>query len=366
MVDKKNRDMINNPFIMAGPCSAESEEQVINTARALYDRGIDLYRAGLWKPRTRPNSFEGVGSIGLPWLKRVKDELGMRVTTEVAKGKHVDLALEFGIDVLWLGARTTTNPFSVQEIADAIKGVDIPVVIKNPINPDIKLWLGAIERLEKVGVNNIMLIHRGFNYFNNRKYRNSPVWQIPIEVKTLFPERVILCDVSHICGSRETLLQVAQQALDLEFDGLMIEVHPDPDNALSDAKQQVTPDQYDQIMNSLVLRRTRIDEGGVQEEINILRQHIDELDDNLIHMFKKRMEYVESIGELKRAHDIPILQPGRWKDIIYHAIDKAKESELSKDFIERIFKAIHQESINHQMEIMNKAATEMGGGGWKD
>lgn len=337
---------------MAGPCSAESEEQIVDTARALKARNVDLFRAGLWKPRTRPNTFEGVGSVGLPWLKRVKEEVGIPVTTEVAKAKHVDLALEFGVDVLWIGARTTTNPFSVQEIADALKGVDIPVIIKNPINPDLDLWLGGIERIQVAGITQISVIHRGFNFFHNTKYRNSPLWQIPIELKSRFPEMMVICDVSHICGRRDILGTVAQQALDLYFDGIMVEVHPDPDKALSDAKQQITINEFDKLMASLVLRRQKLENSAYVHEIQGLRNKIDELDNHLIQILNQRMELAESIGRLKMANNIPILQSKRWKEILQSAVDKGQSFGLTEEFTQSVFKAIHLESIQHQSRIM--------------
>lgn len=344
---------------MAGPCSAETEEQILQTARDLKDRNIDLFRAGLWKPRTRPNTFEGVGAVGLPWLKRVRDEVGLPVTTEVAKGKHVDLALEFGMDVLWIGARTTTNPFSVQEIADALKGADIPVIIKNPINPDLNLWLGGIERIQKAGIRDISVIHRGFNFFQNTKYRNSPLWQIPIELKSRFPEMMVICDVSHICGRRDILGSVAQQALDLYFDGIMVEVHPNPDEAMSDAKQQITIDEYDDLMASLVLRRQKLENSDFVNEIQSIRNQIDELDNHLIQIINQRMELAESIGRLKMSNNIPILQSKRWKEILQSAIDKGLSFGLTEEFTQSIFKAIHLESIQHQSRIM-KAGNQSG------
>jgi chorismate mutase len=345
----------DRPFIMAGPCSAESEDQIMQTARALKDRDVDLFRAGLWKPRTRPNNFEGVGSVGLPWLKRVKDELGMPVTTEVAKAKHVDLALEFGVDVLWIGARTTTNPFSVQEIADALRGVDVPVIVKNPINPDLSLWMGGIERIQKVGVKDISVIHRGFNFFNNTKYRNSPLWQIPIELKSQFPEMMLICDVSHICGRRDILGEVAQQALDLYFDGIMVEVHPDPNNALSDAKQQITADEYDVLMKSLVFRREKLENSKFVSQVQSIRNQIDEIDNHMIQILSQRMQLAESIGRLKKDHGIPILQSKRWKEILQSAVDKGGAFGLTEEFTQSVFKAIHMESIQHQSRIMKES-----------
>ncbi len=343
------------PIVIAGPCSAESEEQVLATARALAkDDRVDLFRAGIWKPRTRPNSFEGVGVIGLKWLKTVKEETGMKTTTEVAKRDHVFEALKYNIDVLWLGARTTVNPFSVQEIADALEGVDIPVIIKNPINPDLKLWIGAIERIYKAGISRIAVIHRGFSHHGQTKYRNVPRWEIPIELKRQFPDLPILCDNSHICGRRDTLHRVAQKALDLNFDGIMTEVHPDPDKAWSDAEQQITPDTYNQLLTDLVIRKESTDDPEFINHLEHLRHEIDEIDDELINILSQRMRISEAIGEYKKANNIAILQAGRWSDILERSIAKGKLKGLSEDFMNVIWMAIHQESINHQVRIMNK------------
>jgi chorismate mutase len=336
----------DKPFIMAGPCSAESEYQVLSTARALKKRGVDLFRAGLWKPRTRPNNFEGVGTVGLPWLKKVKDEIKLPVTTEVANARHVELALEFEIDVLWLGARTTTNPFSVQDIADALSGVDVPVIIKNPINPDMKLWLGAVERIQRAGVRNIAVIHRGFNFFNNKKYRNSPLWEIPIEFRSLMPDIKMICDVSHIGGNREILGELAQQAMDLYYDGLMIEVHPKPDQALSDAKQQITPLQFERLIKNIILRREILEESGHQKEIKLIRNHIDELDEHLIQLLGKRMVYAEEIGTIKRENDIPILQSVRWNQILEQAYGRGTKYGLSNEFVEIMNRQLEKFSSN--------------------
>jgi len=343
------------PIIIAGPCSAESEEQVVNTAKALAAQGnVDLFRSGIWKPRTRPNSFEGVGVIGLKWLKRVKEEVGLKVTTEVAKRDHVFEALKYNIDVLWLGARTTVSPFAVQEIADALKGVDIPVIIKNPINPDLKLWIGAIERMYAAGIDRLAVIHRGFSYHGKTKYRNVPRWQLPIELKRQFPDLPIICDNSHICGRRDILKDVAQKSFDLNFDGLMTEVHPDPDNAWSDAAQQITPDVFEQLMGELVIRKKSTDDPEFLNQLDHLRQEIDELDEELITVLSKRMKIADEIGTYKKRNNIAILQAGRWSEILERSIAKGKERGLSEDFMNVIWMAIHQESINHQARIMNK------------
>lgn len=343
----------NRPYIIAGPCSAETEEQVMETAHALAKQNIDLFRAGIWKPRTSPGSFEGVGVEGLPWLKRVKEETGLKVTTEVAKAQHVYEAMKYGIDVMWIGARTTVSPFAVQELADAMRGLDIPVLIKNPINPDLKLWIGAIKRFYSVGIRKIGVIHRGFSYYGDTKYRNVPRWEIAIELKRQFPDLTIICDNSHICGRRDILGQVAQKAMDLNFDGLMTETHPRPDEAWSDAAQQITPPVFGDLVKNLVYRQTDADLSFV-ESIEHLRLQIDELDDDLLNILAKRMKVVEKIGEYKKANNISILQPARWSEILEEAIAKGKAKELSSGFISSILTSIHQESINRQAEVMNK------------
>lgn len=342
------------PFVIAGPCSAESETQVIETAKELAQQGVDLFRSGIWKPRTRPGSFEGVGKVGLKWMKQVKEETGLKVTIEVAKRDHVFEALKHGIDVLWLGARTTVNPFSVQEVADAMEGVDIPVLIKNPINPDLKLWIGAIERIYKAGVTEIGVIHRGFSYHGETKYRNVPRWQIPIELKRHFPDLAIICDNSHICGRRDILLDVAQKALDLDFDGFMTEVHPTPDDAWSDAAQQITPSQFKDLVDQLVIRTTSTSNTKVLEHIEHLRHEIDEIDNELINLLGRRMSLAEGIGEYKKRNNISILQPSRWNEILETATAKGQIKGLSEEFMAVFLKAIHQESINHQAKVMNK------------
>lgn len=339
------------PFIIAGPCSAETEEQVLQTAHELAKQDIDLFRSGIWKPRTRPGSFEGVGVEGLPWLKRVKTETGMKVTTEVAKREHVFEALKYGIDVLWLGARTTVNPFSVQEVADALKGTDIPVLIKNPINPDLKLWIGAIERIYKAGITQIGVIHRGFSHHGESKYRNTPRWQIPIELKRIFPNIKILCDNSHICGRRDTLLDVAQKAMDLNFDGIMTEVHPTPDDAWSDAAQQITPAQFKALTDKLIVRKPTYDESFM-DQLEHLRHQIDEIDDDLLNLLEARMKLSESIGEYKKDNNIAILQPDRWGEILDRSVAKGTAKGLTKGFVYNVFKAIHEESINKQAKLL--------------
>ena len=346
------------PLIIGGPCSAESEEQVLETAHALAKQGVDAYRAGIWKPRTRPGEFEGVGTIGLPWLKRVKEETGLKVTTEVANTQHVFDALKAGIDILWIGARTTVNPFSVQEVADALKGTDIPVLIKNPVNPDLKLWMGAVERIAKAGITRIGLIHRGFSSFGNTNYRNIPLWQIGIDIRMEFPDMQILVDNSHICGRRDTLQAVAQRALDLNFDGIMTEVHPRPDEAWSDAKQQITPDQFLELRNSLILRKTSTNDPDFTEHIEHYRHEIDEIDSDIINLLGRRMSIADNIGEYKKRNNISILQSARWNEILerIHALSRAKG--ISDDTTETIFHAIHHESINRQAKIMDGTNVE--------
>lgn len=348
------------PIVIAGPCSAESEEQVLTTARALAKQNIDLFRSGIWKPRTRPNSFEGVGVVGLKWLKKVKEETGLKVTTEVANTQHVFEAMKAGVDVLWIGARTTVSPFMVQEIADALKGTDIPVLIKNPINPDLKLWMGAIERIAGAGINKIGVIHRGFSYHGQTKYRNVPRWQIGIDLKNHFPDIEIICDNSHICGRRDTLQMVAQKALDLNFDGIMTEVHPTPDEAWSDAAQQITPATFKTLVDSLVTRSTNSDDMEYQHHIDHLRQEIDELDGDIMNLLEQRMKIADKIGEYKKAKNIAILQSSRWRDILDSAVAQGKAKGLSKNFVETLYKAIHQESINHQEAVMRGSEVEKG------
>lgn len=344
------------PFIIAGPCSAETEGQVMATARELAQQNIDLFRAGIWKPRTRPGSFEGVGKEGLSWLKRVKEETGLKVTTEVAKADHVYEAMKHGVDVLWIGARTTVNPFSVQEVADAISGMDIPVLIKNPINPDLSLWIGAIERIYKAGVTKIGVIHRGFSFHGETKYRNVPRWQLAIDLKREFPDLMMICDNSHICGRRDLLQAVAQEAMDLNYDGIMTEVHPRPDEAWSDAAQQITPAVFKTLVDSLIIRQETTDDQNFLTHIDDLRQKIDELDDELLKLLGKRMGVAEQIGEYKKRNNISILQTSRWNDILDHTTAKAQKQGLSEAFINTYLRAIHQESIDRQEKVMNSGA----------
>ncbi|PHN01442.1 bifunctional 3-deoxy-7-phosphoheptulonate synthase/chorismate mutase type II [Flavilitoribacter nigricans] len=364
-MEMKLQSILDNPhkrpIIIAGPCSAETEEQVLQTARDLAPQNIDLFRAGIWKPRTRPGSFEGVGTPGLKWLKKVKEETGMKVTTEVAKAEHVYQAIKHNIDVLWIGARTTVNPFSVQEVADAIEGVDIPVLIKNPINPDLGLWVGAIERIYKAGVTKIGVIHRGFSYHGDTPFRNVPRWQIAIELKRRFPDLVMICDNSHICGRRDTLFEVAQQAMDLNYDGIMTEVHPTPDDAWSDAKQQITPAQFQELVNNLVFRDATTDDIEFLETLDHLRKEIDHIDNELFNLLGHRMELADSIGQYKKRNNISILQTTRWNEILEKTIALGQAKGLSQEFVTTVLRAIHQESINHQEAVMSAEESKIGG-----
>jgi len=341
------------PLVIAGPCSAETEEQVLTTARLLAGSGIRIFRAGIWKPRTRPNSFEGVGTVGLQWLRKVKAETGMFTATEVANRQHVFEALKHGIDILWIGARTTANPFAVQEIADAIAGADVPVFIKNPVNPDVELWLGAIERIFEAGINRIGAIHRGFSTYGKNVFRNPPHWQVPIDLYRRLPEIPLIVDPSHICGNRTMLKDVTQKSMDLNFDGLIVEVHHDPDNAWSDAKQQITPANLETMLDELVLRKEKSNDLEFIQTIEELRSQIDKFDEELLDILASRMEIAEIIGRYKMKNNIKILQPERWQEILSNTRQKGEERKLSSEFIETVFKAIHQESINKQMKIMN-------------
>lgn len=337
------------PLVIAGPCSAESEEQVMDTARQLAARGVKMFRAGIWKPRTKPGGFEGIGVPGLAWLKKVKKETGMYVATEVATQQHVFEALKAGIDILWIGARTTVNPFAVQEIADALKGVDIPVLIKNPVNPDLELWIGAIQRIQNAGIRRIGAIHRGFSSYDKKMYRNLPLWHIPIELRRRMPEVPIICDPSHIGGKRELIAPLCQQAMDLSFNGLIIESHCNPDCALSDASQQITPDVLDYVLNLLVIR-----EGNqTTENLAELRRQIDEIDENLLELLAKRMRISREIGVYKKEHNMPILQAPRYSEILEKRANMGEAMELNPDFIKEILKEIHEESVRQQMIIMN-------------
>ncbi|MEY4936285.1 MAG: hypothetical protein RIS64_2644 [Bacteroidota bacterium] len=354
MQKKPFMGVVKRPFLIAGPCSAETEGQVLSIAKDLAKQGqISLFRAGIWKPRTRPGSFEGVGSEGLKWLKRVKEETGLKTTVEVANAHHVYEALKFGVDVLWIGARTTVNPFSVQEIADAVRGIDIPVMIKNPINPDLELWLGAIERLEKAGITQIAAIHRGFSHHTKTRYRNVPLWEMPIELIRRRPDLPIIGDNSHICGNRHMLLEVAQQQMDLNFDGLITEVHCNPDEAWSDAKQQITPIQYQELIGKLVLRAETTNDPQFLETIEALRVRIDEIDQEVLNILGRRMQLADDIGRYKKRNNISILQPERWNEILQSGVEKGRQRDLSPEFVIQLLSSIHQESIRHQTLVMN-------------
>jgi chorismate mutase len=341
------------PIMIAGPCSAESEKQVLETAIELSKIGITVFRAGVWKPRTRPDNFEGMGSEALPWLRKVKEQTGMLVATEVANVWHVKEALKHKIDILWIGARTTANPFAVQEIADSVRGLDIPVFVKNPVNPDIELWIGALERLNNSGINRLVAVHRGFSHYGDSPYRNLPQWEIPIELKRRFPDLPIITDPSHICGSREMLFQISQVAMDLDFDGLFIESHVDPDRALSDSQQQITPAGLKNLLDGIIHRNP--DVNGVRhiEGLENLRRQIDQWDDELLRILKNRMSISEQIGEYKKRENITILQTVRWSEILETRLGKAREMGLDDQFIIQVFKQIHQESINLQNRVMN-------------
>jgi len=344
----------SRPFLIAGPCSAESPEQVMSVAKDLAASGkAQLLRAGIWKPRTRPNSFEGMGDIALPWLVEAGKETGLPVATEIANRSHTELALKAGVDVLWIGARTTVNPFAIQEIADVLQGVDIPVMIKNPVNPDLDLWIGAFERLEKAGVKDLSAIHRGFSIYKHPRYRNVANWEIPIALRERLPNIPIICDPSHISGNRDLLLEVSQKAMDLNFDGLMIETHPDPEKAWSDAAQQLTPKALDILLSQLVLR-TNDSSYLEHKELHDCRMKIAQLDDKLFDFLTERMQLAEKVGMFKREHNITILQQEHWVKIINSRLLKSQEYNLSERFIRQLMDSIHQESIRHQTKVMNK------------
>lgn len=351
---KVNDQELKRPLFINGPCSAETEEQVLTTAHELAAMGTKVFRAGIWKPRTRPGSFEGVGKKGLPWMKRVKAETGMLIGTEVATPVHVYEALKYGLDMLWIGARTTANPFAVQEIAEALSGVDIPILIKNPVNPDLDLWIGAIERINRAGVKKIAAIHRGFSTYNKVKYRNEPNWEIPIDLKRRMPDIQILADPSHISGKRDLILEVSQQAMDLNFDGLMIESHIDPDNAWSDASQQLTPRALKEMFDKLVIRSTN-NNPKVNYDLEDLRAEIDKLDISMLDILGKRMQVSQNIGKYKSKNGVTIFQQSRYAEIMEKRVKQANINGLSRDFSEKLFKSIHEESVMHQELIMNKS-----------
>jgi len=350
----------SRPFLIAGPCSAESREQVLETAAGLVHLPINLYRAGVWKPRTRPGSFEGNGVAALEWLQEVKKQYNIPVTIEVAEPIHIELALAHGIDVLWIGARTTVNPFQVQHLADALKGVDIPVMVKNPVNPDVELWQGAIERLEKAGITQVAAIHRGFSGYNSAAgYRNQPNWPIPIELKRRRPELAIICDPSHITGRRDRIAEVAQKAMDMHFDGLMIETHPRPDEALSDVKQQITPAQLKVIIDEIIVRKEFTEDMSSIVQLEYLRQLMDSLDAEIIDLLAKRMELSERMGSVKKDCNMTAFQPARWREIVETRGERAQSHLLSKEFIVSLYETIHHESIRKQLAILQDADKEI-------
>ena len=344
----------SKPFIIAGPCSIESEEQILKTALGLKDKGVSLIRAGAWKPRSRPGTFEGHGKKALQWLIAAGKEAGLPVATEAGNAQHALQVIDAGVDVVWIGARTTVNPFLVQEIADAIGDKNIPVLVKNPINPDLQLWMGAVERLARAGITKLAAVHRGFSSFESNGYRNKPSWEIPIELKRQIPDLPLICDPSHICGTTDKILPVSQTALDLNFDGLMIETHYDPENALSDADQQVTPDQLKEILENLVLRTPEVADVLMQNLLEELREQIDKIDMDLLDVLSKRMEIARLIGKYKKDNNITILQPERWAEIVRTRTYNGKIKELTAEFVHKIFEYIHQESIHHQTIVMNE------------
>ena len=347
------------PLVISGPCSAESEEQMLQTAHDIAkNKLVKIFRAGIWKPRTRPNSFEGVGEIGLSWLKKVKEETGMLVTTEVANTEHVQKAIKYGIDVIWIGARTTTNPFSVQEIADAIRGRDVAVMVKNPVNPDLDLWIGALERINQAGIKKLMAVHRGFTSLNKNKYRNSPEWKYVIELKRRIPNLPIICDPSHISGRREYLKEISQKAIDLDMTGLMIESHNNPKVALSDKNQQVTPEDLNTLLNGLIKREASPHNKEFENKLEALRREIDLMDDEILETMGARMNIVREIANYKKENNVTILQINRWNEIIQSRLCKGQKLKLHDDFVNIVFQMIHEESIIIQTEIMNNGQSK--------
>lgn len=345
----------NNPLVIAGPCSAESREQMLNTAHQLKEiKAVKVFRAGIWKPRTRPGTFEGLGEIALPWLSEIKQETGLLVTTEVATAKHVEAALKAGVDILWIGARTTANPFSVQEIADSLKGVDIPVLVKNPINADLQLWIGALERMNMAGITKLAAIHRGFSVAEKLQFRNAPMWKIPMELKVKYPELPLICDPSHISGNRDLVGMICQKAMDLDYNGLIIETHPNPNEAWSDASQQVTPKMLGEIINSLVLKRENSDDKNYTDELSALRSQIDRIDNELLHILKVRNDVINKIANAKINHKVTALQKNRFEEMLIERQKVGLSYQLDGDYIKNIFDTIHEESVRIQTEIFEK------------
>lgn len=343
-------DATKRPLVIAGPCSAETEEQVLNTAHQLANKGIKIFRAGIWKPRTKPGGFEGKGEEALPWMARVKEETGMLTATEVATPKHVESALNAGIDILWVGARTSANPFAMQELADSLRGVDVPVLVKNPVNPDLELWIGALERINGAGITRLGAIHRGFSSIDQKIYRNAPMWHIPIELHRRYPQLPIICDPSHIGGRRELIAPLCQQAMDMGFAGLIVESHCNPDAAWSDAKQQVMPDVLDFILDRLVIR----DSVELTESLTALRKQIDELDNQLMDLLTKRMRVSREIATYKKEHNMAVVQTGRYSEILEKRAAQGLLCGMDAEFVKKVFEAIHEESVRQQTELINK------------
>ena len=347
------------PSVIAGPCSAETKEQVMETAKGLKDLGINVFRAGIWKPRTHPGSFEGIGVEGLGWMQQVKKEYGLKISTEVASERHVFECIKFGVDLVWLGARTTANPFLVQEIADALRGTDIPVLVKNPVNPDLDLWIGALERLNRAGIKKLGVIHRGFSTFEKIQYRNDPQWQVAIELRSRFPELPFFVDPSHMGGSKDYIQEISQRSLDLGFEGLMIESHCNPTCALSDAKQQLTPEELrDLLYNKITVRDSDSDSPQWKENIDQLRAKIDVLDENLLYTLASRMKVSRQIGQYKKDNNIAILQTSRWDAVLAKVVEKGREYDLSEKFLTAVFNAIHEASVDAQNEVISGRPSE--------
>lgn len=340
----------HRPLVIAGPCSAETEEQVLNTAKSLAQKGCHLFRAGVWKPRTKPGGFEGNGEMALKWLQQVKESTRMLVGTEVATPEHVELCLKYGLDMLWIGARTTANPFAMQSLADSLQGVNVPILVKNPVSPDLELWIGAMQRLNQAGIRRLAAIHRGFSSYDNKLYRNNPTWQIPLELRRRIPELPIICDPSHIGGKRELIAPLCQQAMDLGFDGLIIESHCNPDKAWSDAAQQITPDVLSYILSLLIIR----DEHQQIDEIVDLRQQIDDLDHQMMELLAKRMRVCRQIGRYKRDHNMTVFQANRYNEILAKRGAQGTLYGMTAEFVATVFESIHEESVRQQMEIINQ------------
>lgn len=346
---------IDNPLLISGPCSLESEEQTLETAKLLAkDKRVFVFRGGVWKPRTRPGSFEGVGSIGLKWLQKVKEETGLPVGTEVANAQHTEEALKAGLDVLWIGARSTASPFVVQEIADVVKGTDAVVMVKNPVNPDVQLWMGAIERISQAGIKNIVGIHRGFTPFRETKYRNYPNWKTFIELKRLLPNLPVICDPSHIAGTREYLFEISQKAFDMGMEGLMLESHRDPSCALSDAAQQLTPVDLGVLLDKLVIRYENADNPDFDNQLDVLRNRIDAIDSELLEILSSRVEIVREIGQYKKDNNVTALQINRWTQLMENRVNLGKKLNINDTFVKILFQLIHEDSVRMQTEIMDQ------------